>query len=53
VATKLEIAWASERGIERSAYEAERWPPLASIGFATCSSALLWAVIIYAALRLV
>ena len=53
MATKFDMAWGSERDIDAAEYDSERWPPLASIGLATTSSAVLWALIIHAVLRLV
>ncbi len=53
MATKLDMGWASERNIDLAEYDPDRWPPLASVGLATASSAVLWALIIHAILRLV
>lgn len=53
MATKFDMMWANEREIDQGGYDSERWPPLASIGFATASSAVLWALIIHGVLQLV
>ncbi|MFP4360398.1 MAG: hypothetical protein ACLFTG_06910 [Alphaproteobacteria bacterium] len=52
MATRSDRAWAGERDIDDGREEAQRWPPLASIGLATASSALLWVLIIQGLLRL-
>jgi hypothetical protein len=52
VASKIDMAWASERDMGRTGRAPERWSPLACVLFATASSLVLWALIIKGLLHL-
>lgn len=52
MATEFDPIWAESYRAPRACDEPRRWPPLASVGVAGATSAILWVLIIRAAMAL-